>query len=110
VGSPIKKARLESVKTELEIREKQGDLASRSHDEAIGSAAEIIAQSLFEGQRFQNLVLRLIVIFMVITVWSLVRQTFGILYDTTRLGLAAALGDPVVDQPALIALWVAVHG
>lgn len=117
----VKKDRLEAQKLEfelLEMREKRRATVLDA-DEGVAPPSDLVAGPLLEGRQFQDLVLRFIVFFMAYTLWSLVRNSSAILFDSTVFALR---GDMDLDNipgliilildgapPDLLAIFVFVH-
>ncbi len=73
----ITKTRLESRKLQLEIREKEQALAdARTADDPI-RAAEIVAEPTFQVRRDQDIILRAILLFLVLSCWRLFEFIFS---------------------------------
>lgn len=104
----VQKTRLEAQKTKLEIREKERALSLETPQEEGTASTRRLAGPLLEGQLVQNLILRLIVVFMVFTLWNLVRRFFDVIYSTTRLGLGTAIPDPD-PSPWIWTLWAGLQ-
>lgn len=104
----IHKTRLESRKTELEIKEKETALQQLS--EAEHEAALEIVQPIIEGRQAQYLVLRFILLWVVLRLWSLIHSAFGFLINGIMFGTQELTGidvnNPLVFIPFLIVQYL----
>jgi len=97
----IVKTRLESKKLQLEIDEKQRALdAAKAAQDPI-RAAEIIAEPTFEVRRVQDVILRAILLFLLLSFWTLIQTIFSVLPFGGILSLVywlvfVAMGWPIL--------------
>jgi hypothetical protein len=89
----ISKTRLESKKLQLEIREKERDLAdAREADDPI-KAAEIVAEPTFQVRASQDIILRAVLLVIILYIWKFIQVIFsgqaGLgIFDLGILGLS----------------------
>lgn len=73
----ISKTRLESKKLQLEIREKERDLAdAREADDPI-KAAEIVAEPTFQVRASQDIILRAVLLVIILYIWKFIQVVFS---------------------------------
>jgi hypothetical protein len=73
----ISKTRLESRKLQLEIREKERDLAdAREADDPIKAAA-IVAEPTFQVRTSQDIILRAVLLVMILYIWKFIQVIFS---------------------------------
>lgn len=85
----IKKTRLETQKFELEIREKEKELAGAHEEGDIVRINQLVAQPILEGRRVQEILLRAIVLFLALQAWHLVEIIFGAFTTGIGFGLSS---------------------
>jgi small-conductance mechanosensitive channel len=85
----IKRTQLESQKFELEIREKEQELAGAHEEGGTSRINQLVAQPIPEGRRVQEILLRAIVLFLVLQVWSLFQIIFGAVTNGIGFGLSS---------------------
>ena len=72
----ISKTRLESKKLQLEIREKERDLAdAREADDPI-KAAEIVVEPTFQVRASQDIILRAVLLVIILYIWKFIQVVF----------------------------------
>jgi hypothetical protein len=89
----IKKTRLETQKFELEIREKEKELAGAHEAGDIVRINQLVAQPILEGRRVQEILLRAIVLFLALQAWHLVEIIFGAFTAGIGFGLSQSASD-----------------
>lgn len=85
----IKKTRLETQKFELEIREKEKELAGAREEGDIVRINQLVAQPILQGRRVQEILLRAIVLFLALQAWSLVEIVWGAFATGIGFGLTS---------------------
>lgn len=102
----VKKTRLESRKTELEIREKEAALQRLVAGQA--EVMESVIQPLIERYRVSRLLLRFVVLYLVIHAWGAVEAACSALLGGAYLGARWLVGFPDPEQKWIQLLLLAV--
>jgi hypothetical protein len=85
----IKKTRLETQKFELEIREKEKELAGARDEGDIVRINQLVAQPILQGRRVQEILLRAILLILALQAWRLVEIIFGAFTTSIGYGLSS---------------------
>jgi hypothetical protein len=89
----VRKTRLESRKTELEIEEKQRALAEAEKSGDTQTVTRLLARPVLEGQLVQSMILRFILLFLFLEAWSIVNNLFNLIFTGTAAGISWASGS-----------------
>lgn len=100
----IRKTRLEARKTELEIVEKETALQKLAT--AQPEAAREIVRPIVEGRQSQYFVLRFVLLYVVLQLWSLAQSAFRFIIGGFLLGAQQALGFDLDNAWVLIPFYV----
>jgi hypothetical protein len=114
----IKKTRLETQKFELEIREKETELAGARDEGDIVRINQLVAQPILQGRRVQEILLRAILLILALQAWRLVEIIFGAFTTSIGYGLSsittrspssdimAALITSSIAQLPMVGYWL----
>ena len=114
----IKKTRLETQKFELEIREKEKELAGARDEGDIVRINQLVAQPILQGRRVQEILLRAILLILALQAWRLVEIIFGAFTTSIGYGLSsittrspssdimAALITSSIAQLPMVGYWL----
>jgi hypothetical protein len=102
----VKKTRLETVKMELEIREKQSQVAKLAFESHVaGSSAvvhDVVVEPVVQGRIVQFILLRFIVLYLVLGFWGAIEDAFGFVLA------GAMLASTRLFHTSLDSLWVII--
>ena len=96
----IKKTRLESRKTELEIREKEQALAAMP--EAEQSKAKEIVAPIIEEKAGRYLILRFVLMYVTLQLWGLITSIFSFFAGGIFLGAQKLAQDTIKDDTWIV--------